>query len=255
MLCLLASIGFGVWFKSLGFDSWILFNSCGAFALGGLDRGDPQGPASRVERNRYASSRCSSLASGSVGFAYLYWYYTKSCRPGWSPGAMAWRDSFQNFAYLHDPFRDRRLRGHQRRRGGSWPRSGCKELTYLGEISYGMYLYHLPVYWLVGGYLRFTLGESWSMWSRQDHVDVYRGNALLSLYRVSRSSRSRRWFPVRGETIGPSPGLSWSRSGPSRYPELEKAKTCRVVSSAARPTFLICRSEGGPRRVRHHPTS
>ena len=37
---------------------------------------------------------------------------------------------------------------------GAWflaPLADARELTYLGEISYGMYLYHMPVYWLVGG--------------------------------------------------------------------------------------------------------
>jgi peptidoglycan/LPS O-acetylase OafA/YrhL len=154
----LGILGFGVWFKTLGYQGWILLNVCGAFALGALiaailnDR-------PRVERHRYAFSSF-FLVAGSLGFAYLYWYYT--VWPfGWSPERMAWRDSLQNFAYYTIHFG---IVGYVATNAGRWILAPLRmrELTYLGEISYGMYMYHLPVYWLVGGYW-IHLGEPWTM--------------------------------------------------------------------------------------------
>ena len=152
-------VGFGVWFKTLGYDSWILFNVMGAFALGALIaailRDRP-----RVDRNRPVLS-LSFVAVGSVGFAYLYWIFTVAPL-GWSPNGLAWRDSLMNFAFyaVHAG-----IVGFVATNAGAWFLAPLRlrELTYLGEISYGMYMYHLPIFWLVGGYW-IHVAEPWPMW-------------------------------------------------------------------------------------------
>ena len=146
---ILGILAFGVWFKTLGYDTWILFNVFGAFALGGLIAALLNDKA-RAERHRLVFSGL-FLAAGLAGFAYVRWYYTVPVS-GWSRGWMAWRDSLQNFAFYTLHFG---IVGLVATNAGRWFLAPLriKELTHLGEISYGMYLYHLPVYWLVGIYL------------------------------------------------------------------------------------------------------
>ena len=155
----LAIIGFGLWFKTLGYDTWILFNVFGAFALGALVAAMLDDKA-RVERNRAAFSAF-FLMSGVLGFFYVRWYYTVPV-PGWPRSWMVWRDSIQNFAFYTVHFG---IVGFVATNAGRWFLAPLRmrELTYLGEISYGMYLYHMPVYWLVGGYW-IQQDEPWTMW-------------------------------------------------------------------------------------------
>ena len=154
----LGVVGFGLWFKTLGYDSWILPNVVGAFALGALLAAILR-DKTRVDRNRPVLSLF-FLAVGSIGFAYLRWFHTV-LPVGWSPAWMAWRDSLMNFAYyaIHSG-----IVGFVATNAGAWFLAPLRmrELTYLGEISYGMYLYHLPVFWLVGGYW-IHVGEPWTM--------------------------------------------------------------------------------------------
>ena len=140
-------VAFGLWFKTLGYDTWILFNIFGAFALGALAAAILNDKP-RVERNRYALSLF-FLVSGAIGFAYVRWFYTVPV--SWSRDWMVWRDSLQNFAYYTIHFG---IVGFVATNAGSWFLAPLRmrELTYLGEISYGMYLYHLPIFWLVGGF-------------------------------------------------------------------------------------------------------
>jgi peptidoglycan/LPS O-acetylase OafA/YrhL len=154
----LGVVGFGVWFKTLGYDSWILFNACGAFALGALIAAI-LGGRTRLGCHRLAASLF-FLASGSLGFSYLYWSFTVP-PVGWSPSGMAWRDSLNNFAFYAVHFG---IVGLVAANAGAWFLAPLRmrELTYLGEISYGVYLYHMPVFWLVGGY-RVQQGEPWMM--------------------------------------------------------------------------------------------
>jgi peptidoglycan/LPS O-acetylase OafA/YrhL len=185
----LGIVGFGVWFKTLGYDTWILFNVCGAFALGGLiatmlnDR-------PRVERNRWKLSLF-FVISGSIGFAYLYWYF-KVLPLGWSPEALAWRDSLQNFAFYTIHFG---IVGLVATNAGAWFLAPLRlrELTYLGEISYGMYMYHMPIYWLVGGY-RVEVGEPWTMWVAKIALTFV--VATLSYRYIEQPILSlKHWFP------------------------------------------------------------
>ncbi len=187
----LGIVGFGLWFKTLGYDTWILFNVCGAFALGALiaailnDR-------PRVERHRYAVSLF-FLVSGLLGFAYLYWYHTV-LPPGWSPVRMAWRDSLYSFAFYAVHFG---IVGYVATNAGSWLLAPLRmrELTYLGEISYGMYLYHIPVYWLVGGY-RVHMGEPWTMWVTKIALTFL--VATLSYRYIEQPILSlKNWFPYQ----------------------------------------------------------
>jgi len=198
----LGIIGFGVWFKTLGYEGWLLPNVFGAFALGALiavllnDRG-------RVERHRYKFSTF-FLAAGSLGFAYLYWYYT--VWPfGWSADRMAWRDSLQNFAYYTIHFG---IVGWVATNSGRWLLAPLRmrELTYLGEISYGLYMYHLPVYWLVGGYT-ILLAEPWPM--RVAKITLTFIVATLS-YRYIESPilTLKDWFPYQPRTVGQAPMAS-----------------------------------------------
>jgi peptidoglycan/LPS O-acetylase OafA/YrhL len=154
----LGIVAFGLWFKTLGYDSWILFNVFGAFALGALIASMLDDRA-RAVRHRLGLSTF-FLVAGSAGLAYVWWYYTVPVS-GWSRGWLVWRDSLQNFAFYTIHFG---LVGFVATNAGSWFLAPLRigELAYLGEISYGMYLYHLPVYWLVGGY-SIPHGEPWTM--------------------------------------------------------------------------------------------
>ncbi len=155
----LAILGFGVWFKTLGYDMWILFNVFGAFAFGALIAALLEDGV-RVERRRSAFSAFFAI-SGVLGFAYVRWYYTVPVSD-WQRSWMVWRDSLQNFAFYAIHFG---IVGFVATNAGRWFLAPLRmrELTYLGEISYGMYLYHLPIYWLVGGYW-IQQNEPWTMW-------------------------------------------------------------------------------------------
>jgi peptidoglycan/LPS O-acetylase OafA/YrhL len=190
----LVIVGFGVWFKTLGFDTWILFNVCGAFALGALIAAILKDKP-RVERNRWKLSLC-FVISGSIGFAYLYWHFTV-WPVGWSSERMAWRDSLQNFAFYTIHFG---IVGFVATNAGAWFLAPLRmrELTYFGEISYGMYMYHIPVYWLVGGY-RVQVGEPWTMWVTKISLSFL--VATISYRYIELPILSlKRWFPY-----GPSP--------------------------------------------------
>lgn len=196
----LGVVGFGLWFKTLGYDTWILFNSCGAFALGALiaailnDR-------PRVDRNRFALSWF-FLAAGASGLAYLYWYFTVPPL-NWSPGRLAWRDSFYNFAYYSVHFG---IVGYVSTNAGAWFLAPLRmrELTYLGEVSYGMYLYHLPVYWVIGGYW-VQIGEPWTMWVTKIALTFL--VATVSYRYFERPILSlKEWFPYGpGHDAGATP--------------------------------------------------
>ncbi len=155
----LAIVGFGLWFKTQGFDTWILFNNFGAFALGGLIAAMLEDKA-RVERNRLGLTAF-FLAASVVGFAYVRWFYTVEVS-SWPRSWMLWRDSILNFGFYTIHFG---IVGAVAVNAGSRVLAPLrmKELTHLGEISYGMYLYHLPIYWLMGGYW-IQIGEPWTIW-------------------------------------------------------------------------------------------
>ncbi len=155
----LAIIGFGMWFKTLGYDTWILFNTFGAFALGGLVAALLEDKA-RVERYKAAFTTF-FLIAGAVGFFYVRWYYTVPVS-NWPRSWMVWRDSLQNFGFYTIHFG---IVGAVAVNAGSRLLAPLRmrELTYLGEISYGMYLYHLPVYWWMGGNW-IQIGEPKMMW-------------------------------------------------------------------------------------------
>lgn len=88
-----------------------------------------------------------------------------------------------------------------------------RPLLYLGKISYGIYIYHLPVRWLILLY-----GSSWL--SRLTSVVPHAAVFLIATVIVSALSwhlfecpinRLKRWFPYRdtrlAPTIRPIPGL------------------------------------------------
>jgi peptidoglycan/LPS O-acetylase OafA/YrhL len=154
----LGVIGFGLWFRTLGYDSWILPSNLGALALGGLIAGlliDER----RVARNR-AGLSLSFLVAALVGLAYVRWY-DKIPVSDWPRSWMLWRESLRTFGFSAIPFG---IVGLVAINAGSKllaPLRG-RELSFLGEISYGLYLYHRPVYWLVGGYT-IQVDEPWTM--------------------------------------------------------------------------------------------
>jgi len=213
----LAILGFGVWFKTLGYHTWILPNVFGAFALGGLiaamlnDRG-------RVERNRGKLSAF-FLASSLVGLGYVRWYYTVPVS-NWSHSWMLWRDSLQNFAFYTIHFG---IVGFVASNAGRWFLAPLrmKELTYLGEVSYGLYLFHMPVYWLVGGFFIQT-GEPWTMWVCKIALTFV--VATLSYRYVEKPILTLKdWFPYGPKKEGeaarpaaptvPQPRMIYARSG------------------------------------------
>ena len=136
------------WFKTLRYDTQILPSVVGAFALGGLIAAMLQDKA-RVARFRPLLSLF-FLISGLAGFAYVRWYYTQPA-PEWMWPYGAWRDSLQNMAFYTMHFG---IVGFVATNAGAkfLAPLRMKELGFLGEISYGMYFYHLPIYWLVDGY-------------------------------------------------------------------------------------------------------
>jgi peptidoglycan/LPS O-acetylase OafA/YrhL len=190
-LVVLGIVGFGLWFKTLDYHGWTLLNVSGAFALGGLIAAIMNDKA-RVYRNRHWLSLF-FLVSGSLGFAYLYRYFTV-WPVGWSPERMAWRDSLQNFAYYAIHFG---LVGFVATNAGAWFLAPLRmrELTYLGEISYGMYMYHLPVYWLIGGYWIYV-GEPWPLWVTKIALTFL--VATLSYRYIEKPILSLKdWFPYQ----------------------------------------------------------
>ncbi len=203
----LGIVGFCLWFKTLGYDTWTLFHVCGAFALGALiaallvDR-------SRVERDRLAFSSF-FVVSSLIGLAYLAWYFQVPPL-GWSPTGLAWRDSSNHFAYYAIHFG---IVGFVAVNAGAWFLAPLRlrELTYLGEISYGMYLYHMPVYWLVGGY-RVQTGEPWTLWVAKIALTFL--VATLSYRYIERPILALKdWFPYEMGVTGFSEGRSRSLGG------------------------------------------
>ena len=140
-------VAFGLWFKTLGYDTWIFSTSSAPSPLAPWSR--RSSTTSRGSSGTGLALSLFFLVSGALGFAYVRWYYTVPV--GWSRGWMVWRDSVQNFAFYTIHFG---IVGFVATNAGRWFLAPLRmrELTYLGEISYGMYLYHLPVFWLVGGY-------------------------------------------------------------------------------------------------------
>lgn len=154
------AIGLGVWYKMLGHDSWTLPNVIGALALGGLIAAILRDPA-RVERARPLLS-IGFVAAGLAGFGGVHWYYTVP-PVGFTPTGMLWRDAFQNYSYYTLHFG---IVGFVATNAGAMFLAPLRlrEVTYLGEISYGLYLYHLPIYWIVNGSGAIQHDEPTSMW-------------------------------------------------------------------------------------------
>ncbi len=151
--------GFSLWFKTREYDSWILFNNFGAFAMGGLIAAMLDDKA-RVDRNRPALS-IFFLTASVAALGYLRWYY-KVPVSDWPRSWLLWRDSVQNFAFYTVHFG---IVGFVATNAGRLFLGPLrlKELTHLGEISYGLYLYHLPVFWLIDTYGG-SPSDHWSMW-------------------------------------------------------------------------------------------
>jgi peptidoglycan/LPS O-acetylase OafA/YrhL len=188
-------LSFGIWFKTLGFDTWILPNVFGAFALGALIAAILDDKA-RVDRHRGAFSAFFVVA-GALGFAYVRWYYTVSVA-SWPISWLPWRDSLQNFAFYTLHFG---IVGFVATNAGRWFLAPLriKELTDLGEISYGMYLYHMPIYWLVGGF-RFQQGEPWLIWVAKIALTCLA--ASLSYRYVEKPIlRLKEWFPYGSKPL------------------------------------------------------
>jgi len=154
-----AILGFGVWFKTLGYHTWILPNVFGAFAMGGLIAA-MLNDKERVARFRPLLS-VFFIASGVAGFAYVRWYYTTP-PPSWMAPYDMYRHSLQNFAFYTLHFG---IVGFVATNAGAWFLAPLrmKELSFLGEISYGLYLFHMPVYWFVNSYW-IQVNEPWPMW-------------------------------------------------------------------------------------------
>ena len=214
-------VAFGLWFKTLGYDSWILFNVFGAFALGGLIAAILDDKP-RVERNRFALSLF-FLVAGAAGFAYVRWYYTVP-PTGWSREWLVWRDSAQNFAFYTIHFG---IVGFVATNAGGWFLAPLRmrELTYLGEISYGMYLYHMPVYWLVGGY-SIPHDEPWMIWVAKIALTFV--VATLSYRYIERPILSLKdWFPYgsKPETAGPPRAIHRPRLIQSPRPSPDPTRT------------------------------
>ncbi len=187
----LAILGFGAWFKTLGYHTWILPNVFGAFALGGLIAALLDDKA-KVERNRLGLSAF-FLASSAAGLAYVVWYYRVPVSD-WPRSWMLWRDSFQNFGFYTIHFG---LVGFVATNAGRWFLAPLRirELTHLGEVSYGMYLYHMPIYWLVGGYWIQT-NEPWTMWVTK--IALTFAVATLSFRYIEKPILGlKEWFPYR----------------------------------------------------------
>ena len=194
----LGIVGFGVWFKTLGYDSWILFNVFGAFAMGGLIAAMLNDKA-RVERHKWALSTF-FVVSSIVGFSYVRWYYTVPVN--WDRSWMVWRDSLQNFGFYTIHFG---IVGFVAVNAGRWFLAPLrlKELSFLGEISYGMYLYHMPIFWLIGGFWIQT-NEPWIVWAGKIAVTFV--VATLSYRYIEKPIlRLKDWFPYGTSQVVEAP--------------------------------------------------
>jgi peptidoglycan/LPS O-acetylase OafA/YrhL len=158
-----AILAFGLWFKTLYFHSWILLNVFGAFALGAL-AATMLADRERVERHRIKLSAF-FITCTVAGWAYVWWYFNVQV-PNLPRIYWPWRDSLQNFAFYLLHFG---IVGFVATNAGRWFLAPLrlKELTFLGEISYGMYMYHLPIYWIAGGYASHPDQPIWPYWVAQ----------------------------------------------------------------------------------------
>ena len=226
----------GVWFKTIPstdpYFSWVLPYVAGAFAMGGL--------IAVILNNRERAQRCRGvlslgfLASSALGLAYLRWYYT--CPPPEWLGmhAIYWH-SVQNFAFYTVHFG---LVGFVATNAGAWFLAPLrtKELTFLGEISYGMYLYHLPIYWLVNNSgTHDSTNDPWSMWVCKIAITI--AVATLSYRYIEMPIlRLKDFFPYEGRT--PSVAVTTDTPTPRKVdaPALTAIRQPRMVY--ARPTSL-----------------
>ena len=216
-----AILVFAVWFKTLGYHSWILPNVVGAFAMGGLIAAILDDEA-RARRLRWPLS-IGFVASGLAGLAYVVWYYTVPA-PGWVMPYMAWRDSLQNFGFYAVHFG---IVGFVAVNAGAWFLAPLrlKELTFLGEISYGMYLYHMPVFWFVGGYW-IRQGEPWLVWAGK--IGITFVVATLSYRYVERPIlRLKDRFPYERVPGGPSAQPASSAIRPPWFAQARPSMTAR----------------------------
>lgn len=198
-----AIVALGVWVKTQsgpdGNFSWLLPYVAGSFAMGGLIALILRDPA-QVKRCRPLLS-LGFLLSGAAGFAYVYAYYgpyAGTLPSFWSPEYAPYWHSFQNYAFYTLHFG---IVGFVAVNAGAWFLAPLrmKELVYLGEISYGLYLYHVPVYWLVNNAGRHNAtNDPWTVWVAKIAITFV--VATLSYRYIERPIlRLKKYFPYGSE--------------------------------------------------------